>query len=160
MKKLSILAVLIALLAIACSGEPAQREGILTDAPTEVAPPPSDPAVRDNAGTPQGENQTAPRDRDREQSEDGVSQPEGTDGETTISPPPPSLLSDNERAELEAQLADARLLVDMVIECSDAYVVDPIAQGGTAEDALLEILALLTPELQSCVVDRLVEESR
>ena len=70
-----------------------------------------------------------------------------------------SLLSDSEKEELEAQLADARLLVDMVIECSDGYVVDPIAQGGTAEDALLEILALLTPELQSCVVDRL-EESR
>ena len=70
------------------------------------------------------------------------------------------MLSDNERAELEDQLADARLLVDMVIECSDGYVVDPIAQGGTAEDALLEILALLTPELQSCVVERLVEESR
>lgn len=77
LKKLSILAALIALVVIACIREPAQGEGMLTDAPAEVAPPPSDPAVRDNAGTPQGENQTAPR--DRVQSENGASPQERTD---------------------------------------------------------------------------------
>ena len=134
MKKLLILAVVIALLAIACSGEPAQGEGILTDAPAEVAPPPSDTTVRENTSTPRGEHQTALR--DREQSEDSVIQQESADSEVTFSPSPPSLLSDNERAELETQLADARLVVDMVIECSDGHVVDPIALGGTAADAL------------------------
>ncbi len=158
MKKFLILAVFLLALTTACGGATGPSETSTTDGTSEMVAQATGSSQTSQVSLTQ--NDRLQVDEDTKPSEVIDAPPTGARDVLTLSASPSSLLSDSEREELEGQVGDARLFVDMVIACSDGDVVDPIAQGGTAEEALLMILGVLTPELQACIVDRLVEGSR